>query len=135
MTLPRNRQILVVEDDKSLRKLLADILEGEGYEVSEAGNGKEAMSVLRATERPPDLIVLDLMLPKMNGWDFRAALSEDDGLSDIPLLVVSGIGPDIVSIAADGHLHKPLDLNSFLSTVQRLVDARQQSAAQRPMLH
>src|SRR5438270_931426 len=78
MAIPRGRQILVVEDDKSLRKLLADILEAEGYQVRQAGNGKEAMALLRGAGEPPDLIVLDLMLPKMNGWDLRAALSEDE---------------------------------------------------------
>ena len=122
----------MVEDDRDLRQIVSDILEAEGYEVRGAGNGKDAMALLRSAmpERLPDLIVLDLMLPKMNGWDFRAALQEDEGLAGIPLLVVSGIGPDLVSIAADGHLHKPLDLDSFLGTVQRLVNRPTE-----PLLH
>jgi DNA-binding response OmpR family regulator len=125
--------VLVVEDDRNLRQILIDILDAEGYEVRGAGNGKDAMAILRAAMpgRLPDLVVLDLLLPKMNGWDFRAALQEDEALSDIPVLVVSGIGPDLVSIAADGHLHKPLDLDSFLATVQRLCAP----PSEQPMVH
>ncbi len=116
------RLILVVEDDRNLRQLVVDILDAEGYEVRAAGNGKEAMSILKSaiSGRLPDLIVLDLMLPKMNGWDLRAALQEDEALADIPVLVMSGIGPDLAAVAAEGHLHKPLDLDTFLTTVNRL---------------
>jgi DNA-binding response OmpR family regulator len=116
------RNILVVEDDRHLRQMIEDILETEGFEVHSAGNGKDAMNLLKAAapERRPHLIVLDLMLPKMNGWDFRAELQENAAFSEIPVLAMSGIGSDLTSFAADAHLHKPLDLETFLSTVHRL---------------
>lgn len=119
---PAPKQILVVEDDRSLRLVLGELLEAEGYSVQVVANGQEAMAHLRAARRGdlPDLIVLDLMLPRMSGWDLRALLQEDPALAAIPVLAVSGIGPELASIAADGHLEKPLDLFSFLAAVRRL---------------
>jgi CheY-like chemotaxis protein len=117
--MSRRRQILVVDDDRSLRKLLVDILESEGYDAHAVGNGREAMNRLAGPELP-DLIILDLMLPKMTGWDLRAELQENTRLKAIPVLVVSGVGPDMVAVAAEGHMQKPIDLDDFLTTVDRL---------------
>ncbi len=121
------RRILVVDDDNDLRQMMGDVLEAEGYQVAYASDGKAAMALLHAAVAEggalPNLIVLDLMLPKMSGWDFRQALQEDERLAQVPVLVISGIGRELDAIAADAHLHKPLDLASFLRAVESLSAA------------
>src|SRR5687768_964648 len=99
---PKGAPIVVVEDDQNLRQMIVDVLESEGYEVRSAGNGKDAMALLRGSSARPALIVLDLMLPKVTGWDLRARLSEDPDLADVPVLAISGIGPELAAVAAEG---------------------------------
>jgi len=84
-------RILVVEDEEVLRDALEPLLEEEGYEVSVAENGREALSRLH-TESLPDIIVLDLKMPVMNGWEFRTIQKDDPKLGRIPVVAVSGDG-------------------------------------------
>ena len=82
------RRILVVDDDRDLRELLAAVLSSAGYEVLTAENGAAALSVLRNVL--PDLIVLDLMMPVMNGWQFREAQTTLPDYARIPVICLSG---------------------------------------------
>src|SRR5947207_15447872 len=80
--------ILIVEDDFDIREALTQILEDEGFQVRCASNGREALEV--ATSGPaPRLILLDLMMPVMNGWQFRAEQLKDPRLAEVPVLVIS----------------------------------------------
>ena len=79
--------ILIVEDDFDIREALTQILEEEGYAVREAANGREALDV--AARELPSLILLDLMMPVMNGWQFRAEQIKDPRLAPVPVLVIS----------------------------------------------
>src|SRR5439155_12214990 len=81
--------VLVVEDNGEVRQALVALLEAEGYHVAEAVDGVSALRLLRTGAVQPCLIVLDLMMPRMSGWDFRMEQSSDLRLADIPVVVVS----------------------------------------------
>src|SRR2546427_6368423 len=80
--------VLVIEDNTEVRQALVALLEAEGYGVVEAGDGVSALRLLRAGEVRPCLIVLDLMMPRMSGWDFRMEQNSDRRLAAIPVVVV-----------------------------------------------
>ena len=105
-----------------MRTSLSEVLLCEGYEVAEAQDGAEGLRAAR--DHRPDLILLDLMMPTMNGWDFRAAQMTDPAIAPIPVVVISAALPDQVhAIGAVAHLHKPFDLADLLETVQRHAPA------------
>jgi CheY-like chemotaxis protein len=113
--------VLVVDDDPGLRSVLAHVLEGHGFGVTSAADGKEAMRVLR-TGPAVDLILLDLMMPVMNGWQFRREQHEDPRIQDIPVLVLSAgqnVAEAAASMGAVGHVRKPIHLPELLSMVGR----------------
>ena len=82
-------RLLVVEDDETIRASLADLLGDEGATLATVANGREALEALRGAPQPPDLILLDLMMPVMDGWEFRIAQRADQMLSKIPLIAMS----------------------------------------------
>jgi CheY-like chemotaxis protein len=82
------RPIMVVDDDPELRQSILDVLEDAGYSTMSASGGEEALRQLGAPERP-QLILLDLMMPGMNGWQFREAQQADGRIRDIPVLVIT----------------------------------------------
>src|SRR5947208_16254859 len=86
------KRLLVVEDDADVRHALTLFLEGAGHTVRTAANGREALEQLHANGRP-DLIVLDLAMPVMNGWEFRGHQRRDPALADIPVGVLTAAGP------------------------------------------
>lgn len=114
-------QVLVVDDDFDIRDTLRELLELEGYTVQVAVNGREALDRLRNGARP-GLILLDLMMPEMSGWEFRnAQLAEAPEIANIPVLVLSAT-PDVARSAeqlrAAGYIRKPFDLDQLLDEVQ-----------------
>jgi len=118
--------LLVVDDDLDIRDALQDVFELEGYAVLLAADGLEALTQLRQVEAPPRLILLDLMMPRMDGYAFREALRHDAALSDIPVLVASAdldVKGAAEGLDVAGWLRKPLDLSELLSAVKRLSQA------------
>ena len=111
--------ILVVDDEYDIRDLIAEALALEGFDVSTASNGKDALEQARAN--PPDLILLDLMMPVMSGWEFMEAQRGDPELAGIPVLVVTASFDSEVAGAA-ALMRKPFDLDSLLPTVARLCE-------------
>ena len=111
-------QIMIVEDDRDTREMLERFLQLEGFQVRTAANGQAALASLRE-EGSPCVILLDLMMPVMNGWQFREAQREDPSLAGIPVVVVTAAGPQsgIPSIHADGWLSKPVDFEQLLATI------------------
>jgi CheY-like chemotaxis protein len=81
--------ILIVEDDDEIRELLAEMLGDRGYVVSTARHGKDALELLR-TKPEPNVVLLDLMMPVMDGWQLRAEMLADPKLATIPVIIVSG---------------------------------------------
>lgn len=113
--------ILLVEDDYHIREAVVGVLEEAGYEVIQAENGRRALERLHSGARP-DLILLDLRMPVMDGWEFRAAQKNDPNLAIIPVLAVSADGSaKAEAIAADGYLRKPLSTRTLLETVARIL--------------
>jgi two-component system chemotaxis response regulator CheY len=118
--------LLVVDDDLDIRDALQDVFELEGYAVLLAADGLEALAQLRQVETPPGLILLDLMMPRMDGFAFREALRHDASFSDIPVLVASAdldVKGAAEGLDVAGWLRKPLDLSELLSAVKRLSQA------------
>jgi two-component system, chemotaxis family, chemotaxis protein CheY len=118
----RALSVLVVDDDPDILEALAEILEAEGFQIRRAKNGKEALDRLSPT--PPDLILLDLMMPVMDGWEFSQKLREREGVAKIPIIVLSAdrnVGPKAREIGAIGHLAKPFELNDLLEMVRTVL--------------
>jgi len=113
--------VLVVEDDPELLHSLSEVLQSEGYGVARARHGLEALGRLRGGTRP-SVILLDLMMPIMNGWQFRYEQRQDSDLSRIPVVVVSAKSDSRQHaewLEADGYISKPIDLNVLLGTLSR----------------
>jgi CheY-like chemotaxis protein len=112
--------VLVVDDDAAIRESVVEILGDEGYDVREASNGQEALRRLRGEPAPPCLILLDLMMPIMDGFQFRSEQLADRALSDVPVVVMSADGNvsrKAASLSAAGALRKPLHLSELLQVV------------------
>lgn len=112
-------EVLIVDDDAPSCSMLADILDFEGYTVACSPNGKEALDYLRSGP-PPRLIILDLQMPVMDGWQFRREQKMDNGLCEIPVVVLSGLLGS-AEIQADAIMHKPVDLERLLILLRDLV--------------
>jgi CheY-like chemotaxis protein len=110
--------ILVVEDDWALRDALSDALTLEGFEVVCVENGEAALRHLAGGARPC-LILLDLMMPVMDGWTFRRAMLSDPALADIPVVVMTAAGAQrAATVGAEQVLHKPLHMDSVVGVVE-----------------
>ena len=115
MTVPPT--VLVIEDDQDTREMLGRFLELEGFNVETAENGRQALERLGSGSRA-SVIVLDLMMPVMDGWQFRLEQIRDASLSHIPVIVVSAAGRDrIDKIKAEAYLSKPVDLDELLERI------------------
>jgi CheY-like chemotaxis protein len=112
------KQILVVDDDEGSRQALADVLGDEGYEVIALDSAQAALDYLHSSP-PPRLIVLDLMMPGMEGWDFRHEQKRDPKLAAIPVIGVSAAGK---LVDVEFSFRKPLRYDEFLKAVKRYVD-------------
>jgi len=107
--------ILLVEDDDELRDIIADILEDGGYDVVPASNGKQAVDYL-ADAGPPALIILDLMIPIVNGWECLRAVKSDALTATIPVVVMTGMATHRPA-GVDAVLKKPFRIADLLTTV------------------
>lgn len=109
--------VFIVDDDPDTREMLGHFLELEGYEVESAANGRDALEQLAPGTRAR-VILLDLMMPVMDGWQFRREQTRRSDIAHIPVIVVSAAGRDrIADIAADAYLSKPVDLDELLTCV------------------
>jgi len=114
-------RLLLVEDDVSIRTALAEMLSDEGYAVTAVNNGAEALDELRQGT-PPDVILLDLMMPVMDGWEFRVAQRSDPMIGTIPLLAMSAdLSAKAQAIAADAYVRKPIDFPDLLRQLNIVV--------------
>ena len=114
-----SRFVLVVDDDPDLLDVTSFVIETEGMAVETARNGEEALALLR-TDRQPWLVLLDLMMPVMNGWEFLAAVANDPLLTGIPVVVLTAAEHAQIPGALEV-LSKPMDLKKLLQVVARYV--------------
>jgi len=112
--------VLIVDDDVEIRRTVADVLEDEGYRVELAEDGLEALSLIDPSQ-PPGVILLDLMMPVMDGWSLLAALRADEELAAIPVVIISAVGghapaptPPVREV-----MDKPLAIERLLAAVSR----------------
>ncbi len=123
----QQRRILLVEDDVELREALSDALTAEGHRVQAVGDGREALRAMRS-ERP-DVVVLDLMMPVMDGWQFRLEQRRDPALAECPVVAISASqSPTAAAIDADVFLQKPLDVRSLIGAIEDVLLQRQRMA-------
>lgn len=118
--IPSGRKtILIIDDDEAVRDALAMVLADEGHSVATAVNGLEALHYLKAASERPDLILLDVMMPVMDGYQFRIEQRKDQALASIPVLVLTAGTAEarLSAMAANGYLRKPINLQTLLSIV------------------
>ena len=123
-TSERQPRILVVDDDANIRELLSQEFVEAGYDVQLAGNGREAVAAVR--QQRPDLVVLDVMMPEMNGFDVAAVLKNDPATMDIPIVILS-IVQDLergFRLGVDRYLTKPIDTDLLFREVGTLIEQK-----------
>ena len=124
MIAPAAPYVLVVDDDQDIRDTIELALNLNGYEVASVESGAEALAWLRGGHPRPLLILLDLMMPHMSGFEFRAEQQRDPALAGIPTVVLTGAGalPEAqADVLAVELLRKPISLDALLSTVARHI--------------
>ncbi|HTB72255.1 MAG TPA: response regulator [Polyangiaceae bacterium] len=114
-----SRTILVAEDDIGLRDVVAEILQSSGYEVVSADDGQQAIDYLASAEEIPDAVLLDLMMPVVNGWDCLRVMRSDDRLCGIPIVVMSEVEQG--AAGADMFLRKPFRVDELLETIDHFA--------------
>jgi CheY-like chemotaxis protein len=123
--------ILVIEDDLASLDLVSYLLGHKGYEVHRAENGKQGLQVVRSLQPAPDLILTDIQMPELNGYEFLEALRSEPALSHIHITVVAitafsmrGDKQKILASGFDGYVSKPIDPEQFVSQVEYWLPAR-----------
>ncbi len=133
-SLKSQKRVLEVEDDPDIREMVSELLLSEGYKVVSAEHGQDALEKMEGGFRP-DVILLDLMMPVLNGFDVLRVMHRTPRWSSIPVVIVSANqGHDLVDLGTAAIIRKPFDLNVLLNTLRRLLSraaARIPSAAAR----
>ncbi len=116
--LARPCPVLIVEDDADLREMMAQLLSLEGYKAVAVANGREALEYLHGSDAPK-VILLDLLMPVMDGWEFRRMQQADPALASVPVIVLSALDQNRAgSLDATAFLKKPLDFDHLLALVR-----------------
>jgi DNA-binding response OmpR family regulator len=122
-----DKLILIIEDDADIRDSLEEVLRCASYRVQKAENGKAALELLERSRSVPDLILLDLMMPVMDGWDFRQRQLERPEWRNVPVIVISAGGnveQKAAHLSAVGWIKKPLEISTLLGAVERSLPRR-----------
>lgn len=121
-----SKKILVVDDEPDILFTVGQMLEMSGYEVIRAKDGKECIDKLNDSQSGPDLILLDIMMPDVSGWDVAAKLKENPKWKNIPIVFLTAKG-DTMSIgmgglAAEDYIVKPFDIKDLVIRVKKILD-------------
>jgi len=110
--------VLIVEDDADLREMMAQLLSLEGFQAAAVANGREALEYLNGSHKP-QVILLDLMMPVMDGWEFRRKQQANPALASVPVIVLSALDQARAgNLDATAFLKKPLDFDHLLALVR-----------------
>jgi CheY-like chemotaxis protein len=122
----RQKTILLVDDDCDVTEALSTVLADEGYDVATASNGLEALAYLKSHGPVPCVILLDVMMPVMDGYEFRIEQQLDPTISRIPVVVVTAgaMGERVAEMGVTGHLRKPFDLDRLLGEIASRAPSR-----------
>ena len=124
--------VLIVDDEENMVHLLRVIFESAGYKVLSALSGREALEVLSG--RTPDVVLLDIMMPEMDGWEVFRRMREDPSLPDVPVVVITAkkdeidrqMGTELLRV--DGYVTKPFVRKELVRTVERIIEGSHQGA-------
>ena len=115
--------VLIVEDDADLREMMAQLLQLEGYKAEAVANGHDALRYLESGDRP-EVILLDLMMPVMDGWEFRRRQVQDPAIATVPVVVLSALDQSrTLGLGGTAFLKKPLDFDRLLELVRRFCSS------------
>lgn len=125
------KRILAVDDEASIRKLVTVTLENRGYEVDTACNGQECLDKVALDK--PDLVILDVMMPQMNGWEARKRLRADPKTKDLPILILSAVGEFEAQLQGmeseeDDYITKPFRPQELGDLVEQMLDPSKREA-------
>lgn len=115
------KTVLIVDDDEAIRFLFKFALERKGYRAFIASNGQEGLELLAVIPRP-DMILLDLMMPIMDGWTFLEAIESDERWRTIPLLILTAFPVDSAAVKGKLIFHKPVELHRLLEAVDNCCE-------------
>jgi CheY-like chemotaxis protein len=115
--MQQSKSVLVIEDDAGIRETIELLLEIQGYRVVIADNGRQGLDALSKMPRP-GLILLDLMMPVMNGWEFAEALKHTE-YANAPVVILTACGDQEINLKCDGIIRKPFEVNTLLKTVEK----------------
>jgi CheY-like chemotaxis protein len=121
------KKIMVVDDESDIRFVIRTMLEREGFEVVEAGSGEETLEKLK--ELKPDLLLLDVMMPGLDGWETCAKIKSENGTKKIPVVMLTAKTSEEDKVKAfeecraEWHISKPIDRAKFIETVKWLLDS------------
>lgn len=121
-----NRRVMIVEDDRDVLESMAEVLEDCDYQVIRATHGADALKLLRELAEKPCVILLDIMMPVMDAWQFRAEQQTDPDLNQVPIVILSAHAraqEAAAEMRAAAALEKPVRLDTLLSTVARFCEA------------
>jgi CheY-like chemotaxis protein len=121
--------ILIVDDEKPVRRFLVAAFEQEGHQVLEAAHGRQALNILASTSAHPDIVISDVMMPLVGGIELCGILKSDPSTADIPIVLMSAAHPRAnTNSGADAIIGKPFDLDTLEVVVQRLLSSRRRDA-------
>src|SRR5262245_12172367 len=115
--------ILIVDDDPDTGEAMSEVLAHKGFKVALAADGQRALEALRSADPLPDVILLDLMMPVMNGWQFRRAQLEDPQLASVPVIVVTASAASdhkLSQLKPAALLHKPVDAGTLVKKINSI---------------
>ena len=120
-----SKKIIVVDDEPDILLSVGQMLEMSGYEVHKAKDGNECINILNSLQATPDLVVLDIMMPEVSGWDVAAKIKENPKWSEIPIIFLTAKG-DTMSVgmgnlAAEDYIVKPFDIRDLQERVKKIL--------------
>ncbi|HET6149024.1 MAG TPA: response regulator [Polyangia bacterium] len=129
--------MLVIDDDEGIRTALGELLEDAGFATTDARHGREALEVLTTLQEPPAFILLDLMMPVMDGWTFCHIRETSKTLREIPVVAISAAAISAANRPAgiDAFLSKPIDVENFAWLAVRMAGRKSYHDPEEPALH
>ncbi|MDI6795233.1 MAG: response regulator [bacterium] len=130
------KEILVVDDEKDIQDMLSELLKESGFQVSIAGDGQEALEIIR--KRKPDLVLLDIFMPPLDGWATLKILKTEDETKSIPVIMLTGMNEAVDRLTsfylhADGYVSKPFVVTNLLEVINETLSRKKGRGSKKPL--